>query len=141
MRERLSSPVGVRVFKLDYEFVLKEVKRYAEEIVEKGLAELVILFGSLAKGTYSPFSDIDLLIIVKDAPRNPLDRIALYINPKLPLDVEPRVFTLEEFFNLINERKLFGEEVLFRGILLAGSRELFEEARRRYLDKWRNRQY
>ena len=141
MRERLSSSVGVRVFKLDYEFVLKEVKRYAEEIVEKGLAELVILFGSLAKGTYSPFSDIDLLIIVKDAPRNPLDRIALYINPKLPLDVEPRVFTLEEFFNLINERKLFGEEVLFRGILLAGSRELFEEARRRYLDKWRNRQY
>ncbi len=140
MRDKLSSSVGVRVFKLDYEFVLREVKRYAEEIVEKGLAELVILFGSLAKGTYSPFSDIDLLIVVKDAPRNPLERITRYINPKLPLDVEPRVFTLNEFFNLIDNKRLFGKEVLFRGILLAGSQELLDEARKKYLDKWRDEQ-
>lgn len=79
MRERSSSSVGVKVFKLDYDYVLREVKSYAEKIVGRGLAKLVVLFGSLAKGTYTPFSDIDILIVVEDIAKNPLDRIPVYI--------------------------------------------------------------
>jgi predicted nucleotidyltransferase len=120
------------VFKLDYDLVLKKVRKYAEDLVRRGLAELVVLIGSLAKGDYSPSSDIDLLIVVRDAPKNPLERISAYINSKLPLDVEPRVMTIEEFFKVARERRRLSEEALFRGVFLAGNKELLEEVKRAY---------
>lgn len=132
MRERSSSSAEVRVFKLDYDLVLKKVRKYAEDLVRRGLAELVVLIGSLAKGDYSPSSDIDLLIVVRDAPKNPLERISAYINSKLPLDVEPRVMTIEEFFKVARERRRLSEEALFRGVFLAGNKELLEEVKRAY---------
>ncbi|MCX8193692.1 MAG: nucleotidyltransferase domain-containing protein [Nitrososphaeria archaeon] len=135
MQEKSSSSVGVKVFKLDYSYVLREVKKYAEKIVGRGLAKLVVLFGSLAKGTYTPFSDIDILIVVEDLTKNPLERIPIYIDPKLPLDVEPRVFTVEEFFKIFRERRRFAEEIIFHGLFLAGDERLLEEAKKRYLDK------
>jgi len=132
MRERSSSSVGVRVFKLDYDLVLKEVKKYAEDLVRRGLAELVVLIGSLARGDYSPFSDADLLIVVREAPKRPPERVAAYINPRLSLDVEPMVLTVEEFFEMARERRRLSEEAFFRGVFLAGNKELFEEAKRVY---------
>jgi predicted nucleotidyltransferase len=120
------------VFKLDYDLVLKKVREYAEDLVRRGLAELVVLIGSLAKGDYSPSSDIDLLIVVRDAPKNPLERISAYINSKLPLDVEPRVMTIEEFFKVARERRRLSEEALFRGVFLAGNKELLEEVKSAY---------
>jgi predicted nucleotidyltransferase len=120
------------VYKLDYDLVLKKVREYAEDLVRRGLAELVVLIGSLAKGDYSPSSDIDLLIVVRDAPKNPLERISAYINSKLPLDVEPRVMTIEEFFKVARERRRLSEEALFRGVFLAGNKELLEEVKRAY---------
>jgi len=132
MRERSSSSAEVRVYKLDYDLVLKKVREYAEDLVRRGLAELVVLIGSLAKGDYSPSSDIDLLIVVRDAPKNPLERISAYINPKLPLDVEPRVMTIEEFFKVARERRRLSEEALFRGVFLAGNKELLEEVKSAY---------
>ncbi|MCL7384494.1 MAG: nucleotidyltransferase domain-containing protein [Thaumarchaeota archaeon] len=120
------------MFKLNIEYVMERVRSYAEELVSKRIAETVILFGSLAKGTYSPFSDIDVLILVEDASPNPLDRISKYIDPKLPLDIEPRVLTINEFFNIIKEERRFGREILENGIVLAGKREILEEARKLY---------
>ncbi len=132
MRERSSSSAGVRVFKLDYELVLKEVREYAEDLVRRGLAELVVLIGSLAKGDYSPFSDVDLLVVAREAPRNPLERISVYINPRLSRDAEPRVLTVEEFFDMARERRKLLEEALLKGVFLAGDKGLLEEARRAY---------
>jgi predicted nucleotidyltransferase len=117
------------VFKLDYRSLMERVRRYAEDLVNSGRAELVVLFGSLAEGRYLPSSDIDLLIVVREAPENPLERIPAYIDPKMPLDLEPRVFTVEEFFRVARERR-FALEVLTKGILLAGRKEVLEEARR-----------
>ena len=120
------------MFKLDYDLVLREVKEYAEDLVRRGLAELVVLVGSLARGDYSPFSDADLLIVVREAPKRPPERIAAYINPRLSLDVEPRVLTVEEFLEMARERRKLLEEALFRGVFLAGDKELLEGAKRAY---------
>jgi len=120
------------VFKLDYDLVLREVRGYAEDLVRRGLAELVVLVGSLARGDYSPFSDADLLIVVREAPERPPERIAAYINPRLSLDVEPKVLTVEEFLEMARERRKLLEEALFRGVFLAGDKELLEGAKRAY---------
>jgi predicted nucleotidyltransferase len=109
---------------------MERVRRYAEDLVNSGRAELMVLFGSFAEKRYLPSSDIDLLIVVREAPANPLERIPAYIDPKMPLDLEPRVFTVEEFFRLARERRRFALEVLTKSILLAGRKEVLEEARR-----------
>ncbi len=130
MRERSSNSAEVRVFRLDHHSLMERVRRYAEDLVGSGRAELVVLFGSLAEDRYLPSSDIDLLIVVREAPENPLERISAYIDPKLPLDVEPRVFTVEEFFELARERRRLAVEILTKGVFLAGRKEILEEARR-----------
>jgi len=130
LRGRSSNSAEVKVFKLDYRSLMERVRRYAEDLVNSGRAELVVLFGSFAEKRYLPSSGIDLLIVVREAPENPLERISAYIDPKVPLDLEPRVFTVEEFFRLTRERRRFALEVLTKSILLAGRKEVLEEARR-----------
>ena len=130
MRGRSSNSAEVRVFRLDHRSLMERVRRYAEDLVGSGRAELVVLFGSLAEGRHLPSSDIDLLIVVKEAPENPLERISSYIDPKLPLDVEQRVFTVEEFFEVARERRRLAVEILTKGLFLAGREELLKEARR-----------
>ncbi|MEM0440064.1 MAG: nucleotidyltransferase domain-containing protein [Candidatus Caldarchaeum sp.] len=67
---RSSNSAEVRVFSLDYSMVMERVRDYARKLVDRGLAELVVLVGSLAKGNYTPFSDIDLVIVVKKSTKN-----------------------------------------------------------------------
>lgn len=65
--------------------VLKEVKNYY------GLRLVsIVLFGSQARGTQRPDSDIDLLIIVKDLPKSRLKRSEEFskIEKKLEKDLE-----------------------------------------------------
>ena len=104
----------------------------ARDWMRQALKDLGHAERSLQFGDYEwlPSSDIDLLIVVREAPENPLERISAYIDPKLPLDVEPRVFTVEEFFEVARERRRLAVEILTKGLFLAGREELLKEARR-----------
>lgn len=131
LRERLSKPARssnsaeVRVFKLDYDAVMAKVRDYARKLVDGGLAELVVLIGSLAKGTYTPFSD--MVIVVRESAEKPVDRIPRYIDPSLPLDVEPLVFTVDEFIQTLRTKPLFAAEVAENGLFLAGDRSMLQK--------------
>lgn len=59
MHIKSSSSVDVKVFKLNYEYIIKKLRDYAEKALEKD-AIAVILIGSLAKGDYTAFSDADI---------------------------------------------------------------------------------
>lgn len=79
--------------------------------------EKIIIFGSYAKNKANPESDIDLLII-KQTKKKPVDRIA----EVLPLiwglvpNIEPQIFTPEEFSLAVNQNRFFiTEEVLKYG--------------------------
>lgn len=79
--------------------------------------EKIIIFGSYAKDKVKPESDIDLLII-KRTKKKPSDRIA----EALPLiwgnipNIEPQIFTPEEFSQAISQNRFFiTEEVLKYG--------------------------
>ncbi len=45
---------------------LSEIERFAAEIAREFAPEQVILFGSYAKGTAGPESDVDLLVVMPD---------------------------------------------------------------------------
>lgn len=77
--------------------------------------EKVILFGSYAKGSYDPFSDIDLIIIKKTRKRF-LDRlkdVLMIIKPNYAIDI--LVYTPQEFRKMVSQGNLFLEYVLKEG--------------------------
>ena len=128
MRRRSWSSAGVRFFELDYERVIRELREYAEGAVARE-ARAVILIGSLARGDYTAFSDADVLIISDRVPERPVDRIAEFLDPTLPIDLEPRVYTSEEFLRMAREGRRVVREAVEYGILLAGDEEVLREAK------------
>jgi len=126
MQRKSSNSAEVRFFKLDYERVLEELKKYAERALEKG-AKAVILIGSLARGDYTAFSDADIIIISDNIPENPVERIEDFIDPTLSIDIEPRVYTIKEFIKMAEEGRRIIDKVLKYGILLAGDRKILDE--------------
>ncbi|MBO3754270.1 MAG: nucleotidyltransferase domain-containing protein [Candidatus Brockarchaeota archaeon] len=94
-----------------------------------GGAKAVILVGSLARGDYTAFSDADI-IIISEVSENPVKRSAGFIDPSLQIDVEPRVFTTEEFLKMAREGRRIVREVMAHGRLLAGEPEIIKAAGR-----------
>jgi len=127
MQRKSSSSAGVKLFKLDYSRVIGMLKKYAEECINKKGAELVILIGSLARGDYTAFSDADIVIVVPKSDKRPVDRIKDFIDPYLPIDIEPRVYTEEELKRMAAKGAKIVREILKHGILLAGSQSLLNK--------------
>ena len=120
MHEKSSNFASLKVFKLDYELVLRKLKEYAEKALKKG-ALVVFLIGSLARGDHTAFSDADVVIIVRDDyPKKLLNRISDFIDPTLPVDVEPRVYTLSELSKMAQNKERIIKEIEKYGIVLAG---------------------
>ena len=130
MQRRSSSTVDVKLRKLDIDRVLAYLKNYAEKLISEGKALLIVLIGSLARGDYTAYSDADLVIIVHESSKKPHERIPEFIDPYAPLDIEPRVYTVEEFLKMAREGRRLVREVLEYGVVLAGDRAILEEARR-----------
>jgi len=120
------------LFKLDYELVMKRLREYAEKARAKG-AKAVILIGSLARGNYTAFSDADVVIIADNVPKNPIKRLGEFMDPKFPIDLEPRVYTTKEILNMARKKKRVIREIVEYGILLIGEEELIEKIKREFL--------
>ncbi|MEM2294468.1 MAG: nucleotidyltransferase domain-containing protein, partial [Nitrososphaerota archaeon] len=74
---------------------MRELEEYTEKAVKKG-AIAVILVGSLARGDYTAFSDADIIIVVEESREKPVERLTKYMEAKVSIDIEPRVYTIKE---------------------------------------------
>ena len=120
------------MFRLDYPAVMSALRRYAREALAKG-ARAVILIGSLARGDYTAFSDADVVVIDDSASGSQHDRILKYMEPRFPVDLEPRVYTTAEVLRMARNRSRIVEEIVRYGKLLAGDELVLEEVRKAYL--------
>jgi len=90
----------VKVFWLNKELLKERLKSIAEEIGSKFRnIKRIILFGSQSEDRATPFSDIDILIIVDKEEKSFLKRSDPYIEyfQNLKLDTDIFVYTEEEF--------------------------------------------
>ena len=125
MPERSSSSVKVR--KLDFVGLMEKLRKYALNVAGRKEVKAVILFGSLARGDYTPSSDIDVLIVVRKAAGNPTERSIPYMDPSLPLDLQPFVLTEEELLLMAGEGRKIVRELVEHGVLLAGDEEVLRK--------------
>ncbi|MGC9149472.1 MAG: nucleotidyltransferase domain-containing protein [Sulfolobales archaeon] len=118
----------VKVFKLDYEEILGRLREYAKRKLSDNVFA-ILLIGSLARGDYTAFSDADIVVIVKSDVRRFIDRIPEYIDTDLGIDIDPRVYTLDEILKICRERRKLIKEIIDYGILLAGDQRILDRLR------------
>ena len=125
MQKKYSNSVP-KIYKLDYKLIMDKLKEYGNRCEAKG-SILTILIGSLAKKDYSPFSDADIVIINKTQ-KNIIDFLA----PDMPIDIEPRLYAINEVYNMSKEKKRIVYEMVKNGIVLSGDKDLLDKIRELY---------
>lgn len=95
------------------------VNKITEQIVSKFRPTRIILFGSIAKGTYNSNSDIDLCII-KDTlnKRELITNIYTEIDCEIPFDI--LIYTNKEWAKNINDQSSFAYKINKTGVVLYG---------------------
>ncbi len=73
---------------------IEKVKEFADIIVAEFNPNIIVLFGSYAKGTENEYSDIDVAVIVDEIEGNYLDVLSkLYkMRRKIDVRIEPHIF-------------------------------------------------
>ena len=80
---------SVVVKSVDAAAVRRAVDQYAKWLLEtRPDVEEIVVFGSFAKGTYSPGSDIDLLVVLKDSNKSGRDRIPDLLPGAFPVGLD-----------------------------------------------------
>lgn len=117
----MSSSASVRVFSLPREALLTRLRQIIARLrAERPEVLDVRLFGSLARGDATAFSDVDLLILTQaDAETDPIQRILRYL-PYFDLDrgVDILVFTAAEWQARLDQGDPFAHTLMRESIRL-----------------------
>jgi predicted nucleotidyltransferase len=117
--------------------VIRILKEYSD-VVSSNPGEFTgVLYGSVARGDYNLWSDIDFLVISDELPENPLKRPEfLYSLTETPIEVKG--YTRNEFLNMIEKRNPIALDSLVDGKIIVDNgfweiaRNKFEEVKKRY---------
>ena len=96
-------------------YTLKEINRYARELVDKFRPDRVILFGSYAEGRPTEDSDVDLLVVM-DHPGRDIEQayeIRRSVKRSFPLDLVVR--TPETVHRRLSQNDTFLSAVFSNG--------------------------
>ncbi len=112
---RVQSLDSVQILSVDYNALIKSLKKACRKIRENHPDTLkVLLFGSFAKGDYTPESDIDILIIVRQTDIPFLERRDTFLDflKDIPFDLNILVYTEAELKKMLDEGNLFIRQVM-----------------------------
>lgn len=113
------------------------LKEYSKTVSSKLGKFTGVLYGSMARGDYNVWSDIDFLVISDKLPENPLKRLELlYSLSDVPIEVKG--YTRNEFLKMIEQRNPIALDALVEGKIIVDdgfwevAKNKFEEVKRRY---------
>ncbi len=110
---------SVKARYLDREAVLTKISEIAQKIkYDNPSVEKVLLFGSIAKNEHTGRSDIDILIITRDAGNDSIKRPLKYYHyfNEIPIPVELIVYHPSEIEALIKEKNSFIIDIINHGL-------------------------
>jgi len=113
------------------------LREYSKAVSSKLGKFTGVLYGSIARGDYNVWSDIDFLVVSDKLPENPLRRLELlYSLSDVPIEVKG--YTRNEFLKMIEQRNPIALDALVEGKVIVDdgfwevAKDKFEEVKRRY---------
>ena len=98
--------------------IFGKIEEYVKKVVDTLNPDLIILFGSFARGDINEGSDIDILVVA-DFKEEFLDRIRKLMDLNtFGMPIEPVGYTLEEFKELKKVKNIFVLEAVEKGKVL-----------------------
>lgn len=99
--------------------LVENARRFADELTERIELRAAVVIGSVARGDFNVWSDVDLLVIADALPARSLERLAA-VEPRPPL-IQPIPWTPAEWRSELGRRNPMALEAMERGIWLRGS--------------------
>lgn len=99
---------------------VKNAHTFAECVIRKLANSTILIYGSISRGDFNEWSDIDILIITQEKiPQKPTERLEMIHEciKENPL-IEPVIITLSELHKLLNKKNPLIIEALEKGIVL-----------------------
>ncbi|MCE8425611.1 MAG: nucleotidyltransferase domain-containing protein [Candidatus Methanoperedens sp.] len=101
--------------------VKQELQEYCGKVVKSIKPLCIILYGSRAKGTFTPDSDADIIVISNNLDQDFLTRIRSLIDlNSTALSIEPLGYTELEFTIMLESFRLTALDAVSEGIALYG---------------------
>ena len=97
--------------------IIEKVRQYAEAVRSRFPVKCILLFGSFAKGTQSPDSDIDVAVVLEEEPSDLLDtqRELYRLRRSIDVRIEPKLV------DNTNDPSGFWEEISGYGQIVYGT--------------------
>jgi predicted nucleotidyltransferase len=110
---------SVKILSLNRDEVINKLEDSINDLVKKRREILkVILFGSLIRENYTPYSDADILIIIDDKAKIPQkirDRIPYYFIDDAPISIDIFPYKEKEIQKKISENNFFVKNAVDNG--------------------------
>ena len=101
------------------EGLMARARQFADGLDPALGVKAVVVFGSVARGDFNVWSDVDVLVVAERLPESPLDRLdALGLRPPA---VQPVAWTPEELRRQLERGNRIAREALERGVWLVGA--------------------
>lgn len=101
--------------------VEQALQDYSKEIIKRFKPSCIILYGSRAKGTYTPLSDVDIIVISNNFEMDFLSRIRSLIDLNTSaFPIEPLGYTESEFSDMFESFRLTALDAVYEGVAIFG---------------------
>jgi len=102
---------SVKIISSDEDKIKTALSEYAASLKKRREVQEVYLCGSRAKGRHSPYSDVDLLIIIRNGdPNKPHERVPDFLPDRFPVSLDLFIYTQEEI-----QKNKFAQGLLSHG--------------------------
>ena len=119
------------VFSVPYK---KEIDRYTQILKEKLNPKLIILHGSIARGTFGVGSDVDILVISDELPKTFNERLRLlYLLDETSAPIDIKGYTTKEFQKMILKGHPLALDALEEGIVLFADEDYLREIKKLFV--------
>lgn len=99
--------------------LLGQAREYVRRLSDRIPLVAAAVVGSVARGDFNVWSDVDVVVVAEDLPERTPDRSA-FLMTDLPPGVQPVGFTPEEFEQAWTRQNALAREAADRGVTLKG---------------------
>lgn len=101
------------------ERLVAKAREHVERLSKRRKVTAAVVVGSVARGDFNVWSDVDVIVLIDTLPDRAPDRVAL-ANDGAPTGVQVVAYTSVEFADAIRRRNRMAIEAIEDGILLYG---------------------